>query len=397
MNSINVGVVGVGNMGSAHAANIYKGLVPGMTLKCICDIDPGKIKKAAEFFDDSVVCFSDYDEMLESGLLDAVIIATPHFCHPKMTMDALKHGIHVLCEKPVGVDAEVVKEVNSIAAKSDKTFAIMFNQRTNPLYKRLKTIVQNGELGVIKRFVWIINNWYRTQYYYDSGDWRGTWNKEGGGVLINQCPHNLDIWQWILGMPKRIRANCEEGKYHDITVEDEVTIFAEYENGSMATFITSTGEYPGTNRLEISGSLGKAVVEDGKLTLSLLKTDERTICRESTESMPTEPYDTVVYDDEETEDGHLGILKNFANHILFGEELIAPGIEGINELMISNAAYLSSWEDRTVTLPLEPGRFTKGLLKKQEEERLILKEKSVTYEEPDLENTEYAERWKVRW
>ena len=268
----------------------------------------------------------------------------------------------------------------------------MYNQRTNPLYRRLRDLVHNGTLGEIKRFVWIINNWYRTQAYYDSGDWRATWNGEGGGVLINQCPHNLDIWQWIMGMPKRVRAFCRQGHFHRISVEDDATIYAEYESGASAVFIASTGECPGTNRVEISGTKGKAVIENGVLKLFLLKEDEREICFHSAEGMP--PEDCIISEIRQEDEGagHLGILQNFTNAVLYGEELIAPGIEGIYGLMLSNAAYLSSWKDDWVDLPLDEQEFSRYLSQKQKEEGLP--QKKIVQEEM---SGEYSKRWSVRW
>ncbi len=399
MDKLRIGIVGIGNMGTAHAVNINKGLVDGLELTCVCDENPERLKASEQFLTGEVARFTAYDDMLNSGLIDAVMIATPHYFHPPMAIKALQMGFHVLCEKPAGVDAAVVAQMNEVAKNSDKVFGLMFNQRTNPLFQRLKKMVDDGELGTIKHFIWIIHNWYRTQHYYDSGAWRGSWNGEGGGVLINQCPHNLDLWQWIMGMPDRIWANCAIGKYHDITVEDDVTIFAEYKNGAVASFITSTAEYPGTNRLEIDGTMGKAVLEGGKLTFNRLEQDEKITRMESTESFLEAPYETIVYEEEETDDGHLLILRNFTNHILHGEELIAPGTDGIKELTISNAAYLSSWKKEMVDLPLPSGEFTRALAAMQEQEKKYHRERAERKASGSKEPSDghYEKRWEVRW
>ncbi|MCR5032611.1 MAG: Gfo/Idh/MocA family oxidoreductase [Lachnospiraceae bacterium] len=397
MDNIRIAVVGVGNMGGAHAVNISKGMVPGMELAAICDINPDRIREMEKALEKEVPFYTEFDRLLEDHIVDAILIATPHYLHPPMTIRALQAGYHVLCEKPAGVDASVAEEMNRAAEHSDKVFGLMFNQRTNPLFQRLKDMVAAGQLGQIKHFTWIIHNWYRTQHYYDSGDWRGSWNGEGGGVLINQCPHNLDLWQWLIGMPDRLWANCAIGKYHDITVEDDVTIFAEYDSGAVVSFITSTGEYPGTNRLEIDGSLGKAVLEGGKLTFSKLARDERIICRESPESMPQEAYETIVYEEEETIDGHLLILRNFTDHILLGTELIAPGMEGIKELTISNAAYLSAWKKEMVPIPLPAGEFTAALKDMQEKEKAMHLEKQKAGGAEPIGSGAYQDRWQVRW
>ena len=384
-------VIGVGNMGSVHAVKLFEGEVENAALTAVCDSEPEKLSRMKDLFADKVAYFSDYHELLDSKAADAVLIATPHYLHPVIAKEAFEKGWHVLTEKPAGVDAGAVAEMNEAAKKSGKAFGIMFNQRTNPLFSTLKYYVELGALGEIKRFVWIINNWYRTQSYYDHDGWRATWKGEGGGVLINQCPHNLDIWQWIMGMPKSVHAACIKGHFHRIDVEDDATVFVEYENGATAVFITSTGEYPGTNRIEISGTMGKAVAENGILSLYLLKTDEEIIRNESPEAMPQEPVVRINIPFTEKGDGHILILKDFTEHILTGKELTAPGEEGIKSLTISNAAYLSSWKNETVSIPFNNAEFLEELAKQRDtrRERKANKEAGVT--------SEYSDRWKVNW
>jgi len=295
-----------------------------------------------------------------------------------------------LLEKPVDITVTKAKELNEYSKKIDKVFCIMFNQRTNSLFAKAKQMIDDGELGELKRSVWVITNWYRTQSYYDSGSWRATWAGEGGGVLLNQAPHNLDLWQWICGMPKSVTAFCNEAKYHDIEVEDEATIYTEYENGATGVFITSTGDFPGTNRLEISGTKGKIVIEEGILKHWKLVEDERTVCVTSNNSYC---YIENSYQEfaTKTESGHKGILRNFANAILKDEKLLAPGIEGINELTISNAAYLSQWtRNSKIELPIDAEKFDLFLTEKSKKSK-FKKQNNI-----QLSN-EYNERWKVRW
>nr|WP_296484317.1 Gfo/Idh/MocA family oxidoreductase [uncultured Acetatifactor sp.] len=392
METLRIGVVGIGNMGSAHAVQIFEGRVKGARLTAVCDIDVKRLQWAGERFSDKVLLYKSDEALLDSGEVDAIMIATPHYFHPVIAKKAFERKLHVLTEKPAGVDTASVAEMNRAAEESGVVFGIMFNQRTNQLYRKLHDLVQEGALGDIKRFVWIINNWYRTQAYYDSGDWRATWNGEGGGVLLNQCPHNLDIWQWIMGMPSRLRAFCNVAHYHRISVEDDATIYAEYENGASAVFITSTGECPGTNRMEISGTLGKAVIENGTLKLFLLERDEREICFTSKEGMPRAEVNCQTIEQEGPDGGHLEILQNFTDAVLQGKELIAPGISGIRSLSISNAAYLSAWKDDWVTLPADAEEFTRLLdIRRKEEE--------VTDKKVKKENMtgEYSNRWSVRW
>ncbi len=358
MDKIRLGIVGFGNMGIGHFRNVMDGKCPSVEITAVCDINPEKLEKAKEY--PAVSLFTDNNEMLDSGLVDAVLIAVPHYDHPTIAIECFKRKIHVLTEKPAGVYSRQVREMNEAAEKSGVKFGIMFNQRTNPMYAKAREIVHSGQLGELKRMVWIITNWYRTQAYYDSGNWRATWNGEGGGVLLNQAPHNLDLWQWIFGMPKRVRAFCEFGKYHKIDVEDDVTIYGEYENGATATFISTTGDACGTNRLEITGDKGKIVIEHGKLKWWKLAVPEREFCFTSKEGFaaPESTYEEFTATEPE---GHPEVLEAFAQSILNGTELIARGEEGINSLSISNAAYLSTWTNDWAEIPTDEALFEKYL------------------------------------
>lgn len=390
MNKIRLGIIGVGNMGSGHLQNVIDGKCPKVEVTAVADINPQKLENAKKKLP-GLACFDSAEKMLNSGLIDAVLIAVPHYNHPVYAIECFKRGIHVLTEKPAGVYARQVREMNEAAKKAGVTFGIMFNQRTNPIYKKAREIVQSGALGVPKRLVWIVTNWYRTQAYYDSGSWRATWNGEGGGVLLNQAPHNLDLWQWIFGMPNKIRAFCAAGKYHNIDVEDDVTIYGEYENGATATFISTTGEAPGTNRLEISGDLGKLVLEDGKLKWWKLSTPEREFCFTSKEGFLSPKTEYEEYS-EAAPDGHSTILENFAEAILDGAELIAGGEEGLNSLSISNAAYLSSWTESWAEIPTDEALFEQHLIELCKKET----NKKSGSESADLP-ADLKERWKVRW
>ncbi len=390
MEKIRLGIIGVGNMGSGHLQNVIDGKCPKVEVTAAADIDPQKLENAKKKLP-ALTCFDSAEKMLDSGLIDAALIAVPHYDHPKYAVECFKRGIHVMTEKPAGVYAGQVREMNEAAEKAGVKFGIMFNQRTNPIYKKARDIVQSGALGKPKRLVWIITNWYRTQAYYDSGSWRATWNGEGGGVLLNQAPHNLDLWQWIFGMPKRVRAFCAAGKYHNIDVEDDVTIYGEYENGATATFISTTGEAPGTNRLEISGDLGKLVLEDGKLKWWKLKVPEREFCFTSKEGFMC-PEMTYEEYSEEAPDGHSTVLENFAEAILEGTKLIADGREGLNSLSVSNAAYLSSWTDKWAEIPTDEKLFERYLAE-------LCRNENVKKSGSGNSDTgaELNERWKVRW
>jgi len=363
MEQVRYGIIGIGNMGSAHLNTFVEDQIPGAVLTALCDIKESRIAELKETYGDKYAYFTDYKELLASGLVDAIVIATPHYLHPVIGMEAFDAGIHVLSEKPIGVYTKNIYELMDKAEKTGLAFGIDYNQRTNSYFQKIRELVQGGELGELKRCVWIITDWYRTQAYYNSGGWRATWAGEGGGVLLNQGPHQLDLWQWLFGMPKRIYATCSIGKYHDIEVEDDVTAMAEYENGATGVFIISTGEYPGTNRLEITGSKGKLVYESGKLMYTKLLKDERDVTMNS-----TSPFDHIETETVELEyghgDQHVGILKNFTNHLLHGDPLLAPGKDGIKGLSISNAMMLSSWTNQWVEVENDGEAFYAALQEK---------------------------------
>lgn len=361
-NQVRLGIIGVGNMGLGHINNAVKGRTPEIAITCVADIDPKKFEKTKELLPD-VVCFPTAEALIDSGLCDAVLIATPHYFHPPIAIYALKKGIHVMSEKPAGVYTKQVRELIDVAKESSATYAIMFNQRTNCVYRAVHDLVQSGVYGEMRRVSWIITDWFRTQQYYNSGGWRATWSGEGGGVMLNQCPHQLDLWQWICGMPQSIRAFCHVGKWHEIEVEDDVTIYATYPNGATGTFITSTGDCPGTNRLEITLDKAKILCENDTRTGTYdvwvyeLETGTQEFIRTAADgfSRPKGEWKKIETDGQNPQ--HPGVLNAFAAHILRGEPLVAAGEEGIRGLMISNAAFLSSWLDKTVTLPIDEDLF----------------------------------------
>ena len=264
MKKVRLGIIGLGSHGSGHTRNILNGLSPELELTAVCDIDPARLAIHKETFGE-VPAFIHSEDLIRSGLVDAILIATPHYFHPPISIDAMRNGIHVMCEKPAGVYTKQVREMNEVAAESNVVFGMMFNQRTDSVYIKTRELVKSGQFGEIRRVSWIITGWYRPQAYYDSGAWRATWAGEGGGVLLNQCPHNLDLLQWICGLPVKVQAFCHNGKWHDIEVEDDVTAYLEFENGATGVFVTTTGDAPGTNRFEITLERAKLVCENNEL------------------------------------------------------------------------------------------------------------------------------------
>lgn len=347
MDKVRIGVIGYGNMGTVHCFNIYSGKIAGMELTAICDIADTRTVAAKKAYPDIAV-FNNATELYKSGLCDAVLIAVPHYDHPNLAIEAFDYGLNVITEKPAGVYTKQVLEMNAAAEKSGKLFGIMYNQRTNPMYQKIRKMVQGGELGHIKRISWIITDWYRPQAYHDSGSWRSTWKTEGGGTLINQNPHQLDLWQWMFGMPDKLTSFVSFGKYYDIEVEDDVTAYLEYENGTTGTYITSTGEAPGTNRLEIACDMGRIVVENEKMIFNRNVVSERDFNKRNTQPFEKPENWKCEIPVSGSGEQHVGILKDFTKALLNGTELLAPGIEGINGLTISNAIHYSAWTGSTV-------------------------------------------------
>ncbi len=349
MEKIRLGIIGCGNIGKVHTDNIVGGKCPEVELTAVCDLKKERLDEILEKAPNAKA-FYDAEEMMDSGLIDSVLVAVPHYDHPKYAIMALKKGLHTLIEKPAGVYTKQVIEMNEIAKESNAVFGIMMNQRTNCIYRKMREIVKSGDLGEIKRTSLIITDWYRPQVYYDSGDWRATWSGEGGGVLLNQCPHNLDLWQWICGMPTKIHAKLHYGKWHDVEIEDDVSAYCEYANGATGTFVTTTGDTPGTNRFEITLEKGKLVAEDGVLKMWVNEMTEKEFSRtnENPFARPNFEFSEVETDGQNPQ--HSGVLNQFADAILRGGELVARGEEGINGLTISNAMHLSSWLGKEIDL-----------------------------------------------
>ena len=378
---VKLAVIGVGTMGSSHARDIAAS--PFTHLVAVCDLISDRAENISQTY--GCVYFTDYQEMLETIELDGVIIATPHEAHTPISITCLQRGIHVLSEKPLAIhvlDGEKMRDAYQIAlsAKPDLKFGIMFQQRTYGYWKKIKEMIENGVLGKIMRITWVITDWYRTQTYYDNGGWRATWRGEGGGVLLNQCPHNLDLFQWFVGMPQRVYGYAKLGKYHDIEVEDEVTAFFDYENGMIGQFITSTAESPGTNRLELVAEMGKLVVEKEKITFWQNKSSSIHEIQIS-----PNPFNLVEHEEKNLTfthhgtPGHRIMIENFANAILNQEPLIAPAIEGLNQLQLSNAIMLSSFLQKPVDIPIDAMLYKREIMKRVKNSKI---KKSKIYSTP---------------
>ena len=357
MEKVRFGIVGVGNMGNAHIDNFLSGKIKNGVITAICDVDEAKLAAAKAKLGEDIFATTDANALINCGKIDVLFVVTPHYSHTELAIKGFEAGLNVLCEKPAGVYTKQVKEMNEAAKKSGKLFGMMFNQRTNPIYQKVRELIKSGELGEITRVNWIITDWFRTQSYYDSGSWRATWAGEGGGVLLNQDPHQIDLLQWLCGMPEKVTAFCSYGKFHNIEVEDDVTAYFEYPNGATGVFVTSTGDAPGTNRLEISGDNGKIVIENEKLEYIRNVKPTSEVLKTSKDGFQAPERWYVDIPIHGTGEQHVGICNDYINAVQNGTSLLAPGEEGINGLTISNAIHLSSWTGGTVKLPLDEDLF----------------------------------------
>lgn len=352
MDKVRLGIIGLGNMGSQHSRDVLDGKVEGLELTAVCNDKEKRLTQNAD-----IKNFPESGELIRSGEVDAVLISTPHYDHTTIGIDALENGLHVMVEKPISVHKADCERLIAAHTDEKQVFAAMFNQRTNPHYRKLREMILSGELGEIRRVVWITTNWFRPQIYYTSVGWRATWAGEGGGVLLNQCPHQLDLWQWMFGMPKSVRAFCDMGRYHEIEVEDDVTAYLEYDNGCKGVFIATTGEAPGTNRLEVTAESGRVIIDDEGIHYTRIEAPMSEWNKTATGPFSSPASDEVDLQVEGKGGQHIEVLQNFTNAILKDEELISPAAEGIHSVELANAMLYSTFTVSTVELPLDGAAY----------------------------------------
>ena len=361
---VRMGLVGLGNIGREHLRYLLS--MDDVELAALCDVDEAKANLYAERH--GIPAFYTHIEMMEKAELDAVIVAVPHYDHGPIAIDAFQKGIHVLCEKPITVHVNLAQKIIGAYEEAKKTypgllFAMMFQERTRPHAKKIKDLLESGELGRLTRVTWINTAWFRSQAYYDSGDWRATWAGEGGGILTNQCPHDLDMYHWFFGLPRRINGFAHIGKFHDIEVEDEVTAYMEHEDGMISHFIVTTGECPGENRMEIVGENGTLVYQAQKITFYRNRRSMLKFSRMATEGFAKlENWECEIPIDFSEPSGHQVVTERFVRSIIRGDSnLVASGTEGLNPVMMANAIMLSSFEDKTIFLPIDGDAFEEKL------------------------------------
>lgn len=348
---VRLGVIGLGNIGRTYVDLIVGGQVPGAELTAVSSRTVPDESPAMHF--------SRFDDLLDSGLVDAVIVATPTMSHPEIGAAAAARGLPVLMDKPLAMSVRQASSlVETLAAAGSS--AVMLNQRFDPYYREIHQLISDGAIGEVMRFSWIMTAWYRPDVYYEVSSWRGTWVGEGGGLLINQCIHNLDVLQWLVGLPSSVSAIAGFGKYHAIDVEDEVTATLSYASGTTGVVVASSGEAPGINQLDIIGDRGSIRYDGETLTLKRSEVSVRTHCRNTSEmfGMPQFANETVTpADADAAESQHAQVLRNFVGSIAYGEPLLTPVSEGLNSLQLANAILLSAWQGVPVPVPIDEASF----------------------------------------
>ena len=355
MNKVRLGIIGLGNIGKHHCGYLLDGKIFRCELTAVCSVIPAEL----DLFRGKVPnLFNDGAELINSGKCDAIIIATPHYQHTTLGIAALEAGLHIMVEKPISAHkADAERLIACAKTRPKQVFAGMFQMRVEPRYAKLKKLIDDGELGPVVRINWIITDWFRTEAYYASGGWRATWKGEGGGVLLNQCLHQLDMLQWLCGMPSRVRGFCQLGRFHNIEVEDNVTCYLEWANGATGAFITSTGESPGTNRFEIAGTRGKVVLENNKLTFTRNEGDMIEFSKTAKSAFAKPEVWNIEIPFDNAPNAHATLVQNFVNAILDDTPLIAPGEEGMGSVELANVMLYSSLLDMPIRLPMDSAGY----------------------------------------
>jgi predicted dehydrogenase len=360
MKNVRLGIVGLGNIGRFHTGYLLENKIARCTLTAVSDA----YAPSLEAFQGKagLKTYASAEEMIGSGEIDAIVIATPHYQHTTLGIAALQRGLHVMVEKPISAHKADAERLIAVARERPKqVFAGMFQMRVEPRYQKIRKLIESGELGPIVRVNWIITDWFRTEAYYASGGWRATWKGEGGGVLLNQCLHQLDMLQWLCGMPARVRGFCQLGRFHDIEVEDNVTTYLEWQNGATGVFISSTGEAPGSNRFELCGTRGRLVLENNRLAFTRNDADMIEFSRTSKSGFAKPEVWNVEIPFDNAANAHAVLMQNFVEAILDGTPLIAPGAEGLGSVELANVLLYSSLIAQTVELPMDGAAWERKL------------------------------------
>lgn len=366
---IRIGIAGIGFIAEEYIKLFTQGQIQGAEIRALSSRNYSHMEEIRAKYRLDAALFTDYDAMLSSGKIDMVMICTPHYFHPGMAVKAIEQGIHTMIEKPVGVYPEELDELAKCVKSHPETLSgVLYCRRTNPVFAKIKQLLADGTLGKLKRVTWIVTDMYRTQAYFDIAGWRGTYSGEGGGLLMNQVSHHIDLLVWLCGLPEAMQANCYTARERNIEVENEVSITMEYPGNAVGQFIASTRECPGSNRLELSGSRGQIILDNEKdLTLRILETDETQFNATTNIPFAFIPYKEEVFHFDMMYNPVLQakIVNNFIASLTDGTPVTCPVEEAVRSQQFIQGAYLSSWQDKKLTLPVDGSAFTAELKKRQ--------------------------------
>jgi len=350
--TLGIGVIGLGNAGGRHARALARGEVPGARLEFVCDPKP---ERRVGY---GVPVAADPAEMLGRPNVDAVIVATPHPAHLTAARLALRAGRHVLVEKPLGVlaaDCDALLAEHARLGPGAPLFGVVHDYRAEPRFRWLGALLRRGELGRIERVVWQATDFFRTEAYYAESDWRGTFAGEGGGILVNQAPHLLDLLVHWFGMPRRVLGICRFGRYHSIEVEDDVTAHLEFGAGFSALVVLGTGEAPGTSRLEISGDRGRVVLEGRELAFHKNREPASLYRRREATGRPAVDVERMVF--PPSEPTGVALVRNFVAAVRGEARLLSPAEQARSAVELANAITWSSLLERPLELPIDVEGF----------------------------------------
>jgi len=351
MEQVRFGIVGTGGMGSGHARTMQG--IEEIRLAAVCDIAPDVANSVGEEY--NVPYMTDYHDLVDLDEVDALIVATPHYFHPEVVVYALEQGKPVISEKPIAVTVAAADAMVEAAQRTGTPFGVMHQTRTEAIWRAAGEITNSGRLGALYRTMMIYAT-FRSQAYYDSAGWRATWKGEGGGVLINQAPHSIDRFTWLGGLPSKVTA-VTQTRGHVIEVEDVAGAMLEYANGATGYIYCSTTEAPTSEIMEFSGEKGKLRIVDDQIRFWEIPDGVHGFSDSSPEMWAHPEMSEVPVEIPEGERGHGAILRNFARHLLYGEDLLSPGVEGLKTVEMINAIIMSGGTGQSVDVPVDRAKY----------------------------------------
>ena len=377
-----LGIAGIGVIGESYLKLFKEGRIKEGEVAAVASRNTQRVEKILEKLNlQEVRVYGSLKEMLEKESLSGVIITTPHKLHVSMMKEALQMGVSVLTDKPLSSTRKEAEEM-AVFAKDypDLVKGVLFNKRANPIHKEIKKIIESGELGILRRALYEVTDYYRSHRYYEESGWRGTYEEEGGGVLMNQAVHQMDLLTWFTDLPKEVMAFLKEGSHRPMTTENDAYLHLFYEGGGVGHFITSTHESPGVHRLELSFDQGQILMENEKtLKITKLQEPEEDFSRKTETLFAHVPGTLEVKEFEPLEDKeeHVRTIENFIRAIEGKEKIQSSLEEAVKSITLVNAAYLSHFTGKKGAMDFSLEEYDRELHRKIQEERALKEEKQT--------------------